>query len=226
MDIIELYTSLINEFENAVIIAGLIFCIGLFGLLIKIRLPFYPTVFLKKVFFIVGVILLISAFLSHFDIYLKGYLTTRVFIWFFLVLAAFLFCFGDRKATSKPLKIIMGLIFFFPSTSILWYFLVPVMGPVLTMSIWGGILGNMENIYYSDKDLRIQKVYQGAMGLKGPPNYFKKGFIFEYDKGFIPGKCYDKPDSIKVYKTDDTISVYYYHSKDDNIYPLLFKLKR
>jgi hypothetical protein len=100
------------------------------------------------------------------------------------------------------------------------------MGPVVSISIWGRILGSTDDIFYSDNEIRIQRVFKGALGPAGPPNLFKKNSILEFDKGIMALNFYESPDSLKVDKTKDTITVYFYHSNKDSLNPVPFKFER
>ncbi len=216
-----------DEFDIALIVVGIVFLIGLFGLIRKIRMSFRATALLKKLFSFVGSVLVVVAILFHFDIYLRGYWTTKIFIWFFILIASLLFTFGNRNALGKAVKVITGITFCFPVASVLWLFIVPFMGPVLTLTIWGHILGNKDDVLYDDNEIRLQRVFKGALGSSGPPYYFKKSGILEFSKGALSVNFYENPDSLKVDKTKDTIIIYFYHnSKDDAINPVSFKFKR
>lgn len=216
-----------DTFQIAIIISGLVFSIGLFGLIKKVRLSTKTTLIGKKLFIILGVILIVAVILAQFDTYLRGYWTTKFLIWLFILIASLLFAFGDRSILTKAWRIFTGIIFYFPLASVLWFFIVPFMGPVLSITIWGHILGDKDDIFYSDKDIRLQRVFHGALGPAGPPNYFKKNGILEFDEGNLSVNFYENPDSLKVEKTKDTITVYFYHSGNyDTINPVPFKFKR
>ena len=215
-----------DTFQLATIISGLVFLIGLFGLIKKVRLSSKTTIIAKKVFVIIGFILLIASILAQFDTYLRGYWTTKFFIWLFILTSSLLFAFGDRVILTKPWKVFTGFIFYFPLASILWYLIVPFMGPVLSITIWGYILGDKDDIFYNDNDIRLQRVFKGALGPAGPPNYFKKSGILEFDEGILSVNFYESPDSLKVDKTKDSVTVYFYHSLKDSVNPVSFKFKR
>jgi len=172
-------------FKLAIVISGLLFLIGLFGLFKKVRLSSPTTVIAKKIFIVLGSILIIAGIIAQFDTYLRGYWTTKSLIWLFIIIASLLFAFGDRQIVTRRWRIFTGLIFYFPSASVLLFFIVPFMGPVLTISIWGRILGDKGDIFYNDNDIRLQRVFKGALGPAGPPNYFKKNGILEFDKGIL-----------------------------------------
>ena len=216
-----------DTFQIAFIIVGLVFLTGLFGLFKKVRLTTKTTAVIKKVFIAIIVALLIAAVLAQFDTYLRGYWTTKALIWLFILIASSIFAFGDRRVLTKPWRIFTGFIFYFPLASVLWFFVVPFLGPVLSLTLWGHILGDKDDIFYCDKDIRLQRVFHGALGPAGPPNYFKKSGILEFDKGVLSVNFYENPDSLKVEKAKDTITVYFYHSSNyDTINPVPFKFKR
>jgi len=153
-----------DTFQIALIIAGLVFAVGLFGLIKKVRLPLRTTIFTKRTFLIFGALLIVAAILAQFHIFFRGYWTTKILIWLFILAASLLFAFGDRAVLAKPLRILAGVVFYFPLASVLWFFIVPFMGPVLSLTIWGHILGDKDDIFYSDNDLRLQRVFRGALG--------------------------------------------------------------
>lgn len=216
-----------DNFEIALIVAGLVFIVGLFGLLKKVRLTSTATSVTKKVLLYLLSLLLIAAILAQFDTYFRGYWTTRILIWLFILSASLLFAFGNRHILTKPWRIFTGIFFYFPLSSILLFFILPFLGPVLIITLWGHILGDKNDIFYSDRELRLQRVFHGALGPAGPPDYFKKNGIFEFDKGTLSVNFYENPDSLKVYKTKDTITIYFYHSGNyDTINPVPFKFKR
>ncbi|HSC54507.1 MAG TPA: hypothetical protein VLC98_12830 [Phnomibacter sp.] len=216
-----------DNFQLASIIAGIVFIVGLVGLIKQVRLTFSSTSIIKKFFLFLLVLLIVAAILAKFDIYFRGYWTTRILIWFFILFASLLFAFGDRFILTKPWRLFTGFIFYFPLASILWFFIVPFMGPVLSITIWGHILGSKDDIFYCDNDIRLQRVFHGALGPAGPPNYFKKSGVLEFDKGLLSVNFYETPDSLKIEKTKDTITVYFYHNRNyDTINPVSFKFKR
>ena len=215
-----------DTFQLATIISGLVFLIGLSGLIKKVRLSSKTTIIAKKVFVIIGFVLIIASILAQFDTYLRGYWTTKFLIWLFILIASLLFAFGDRVILTKFWRVFTGFIFYFPLASILWFFIVPFMGPVLSITIWGRILGDKDDIFYNDNDIRLQRVFKGALGPAGPPNYFKKSGILEFDKGILSVNFYETPDSLKVDKTKDTVTVYFYHNDKDRVSPVSFKFKR
>ena len=216
-----------DTFQIALIIAGLVFTVGLFGLIKKVRLPLRTTTITKRVFLIIGSLLIVATLLAQFHVYLRGYWTTKTLIWLLILTASVLFAFGDRAVVAKPLRIVAGFLFYFPLASVLWFFIVPFMGPGLSITIWGHILGDKDDIFYSDKDLRLQRVFRGALGPAGPPNYFRKSGILEFDKGTLSVNFYENPDSLKVEKTKDSVTVFFYHSGNyDTINPVPFKFRR
>src|SRR5829696_3288004 len=216
-----------DNFQIALIIAGLVFAVGLFGLIKKVRLPLRTTIITKRIFLAIGTVLIVAAVLAQSHVYLRGYWTTKILIWLFILTASLLFSFGDRAALVKPLKILAGVVFYFPLASVLWFFIVPFMGPVLSITIWGHILGDKDDTFYSDRDLRLQRVFRGALGPAGPPNYFQKSGVLEFDRGTLSVNFYENPDSLKVEKTKDSVTVLFYHSGNyDTISPVPFKFKR
>lgn len=216
-----------DNFEIALIIAGLVFVTGLFGILKEVRLSSRATSVTKKLFLFLSTVLVIAAILAQFDTYFRGYWTTRILIWLFILSASLLFAFGDRTILAKPWRIFTGILFYFPISSALLFFILPFLGPVLIITLWGHILGDKNDTFYCDRDIRLQRVFHGALGPAGPPNYFKKNGIFEFDKGTISVNFYENPDSLKIDKTKDTITVYFYHSGNyDTINPVPFKFKR
>jgi hypothetical protein len=221
-----LAATFMDNFQISLIIAGLVFVVGLFGLIKKVRLSFRATTITKKILLFINGVLIVVAILAQFDIYLRGYWTTKFLIWVFVLIASLLFAFGDRLVLTKPWRIFTGFIFYIPIASILWFFIVPFMGPVLSITIWGRILGDKDDIFYNDNDIRLQRVFKGALGPAGSTNYFKKSGILEFDKGILSGNFYETPDSLKVDKTKDTVIVYFYHSDKDSVNPVSFKFKR
>ena len=215
-----------DTFQIAIIISGLVFLIGLFGLIKKVRLSQKITIITKRLFITLSIILIVASILAYFDTYLRGYWTSKFLIWLFIFIASLLFTFGDRVILTKRWRVFTGFIFYFPFASILWFYIVPFMGPVLSITIWGHILGDKDDIFYSDNDIRLQRVFKGALGPAGPPNYFKKSGILEFDKGILSVNFYETPDSLKVDKTKDTVTVYFYHSNKDATNPVSFKFKR
>jgi hypothetical protein len=216
-----------DTFNIGLIFAGIIFIGGLLVLIKKVQLTSKMTITVKKIFIFLCSVLVIAIILAQFDIYFRGYWTTKFFIWLFILTASFLFVSGNRKVFSKAWRIFTGFIFYFPIASILWFFIVPFMGPVISLTIWGRILGDPADCYYNDNEIRIQRVFKGALGPAGPPYYFKKRGIFEFDKGIMSVNLYEDPDSLKIEKTKDSITAYFYHhSSQDISNPISFKFKR
>jgi len=140
-----------NAFQISIVVANLIFIAGLFGLVLKLRVSSNATVVLKSFFSFQCLILCVIIILALFDIYLRGYWTTKFLIWLFMLTASFLFAFGDRQILKDPLLIFTGIIFYFPVASMVISLVIPYMGLFLTFGVWLHIIGDTKRFVMRTK---------------------------------------------------------------------------
>ena len=210
-----------DELRLPLMIIELVFGVGILCRITKFEFSSNVTVILKKVFLFLCFVLLIVFILALFDVYFRGYWSTKVLIWIFMLTASFLYAFGNSKVLTSLWRIFTGIIFYFPLANILIYFLIPLFVPLLAFSIWLHILGDNKAIYYDDEEIRIQ--FPSSEGdYKGWPKLFIKKGIFEFDKGEMLVNYYFDPDSLKVEKTKDLITVYLFKKNFDPV-PFTFK---
>ena len=208
----------------ALIVASVVFIIGVFGLIKKINLPYNAAVTFIYIFYLLGVLLFFCIALSLFGIYFRGYWTTKVIVWLFILIASVICCFVHTSVATKRLKIFTRFLFYFPLASVLMWFLIPFLGAVFALIIWGRVLGDTNDVYYSDSEIRIQKNSEGPLappGLKA----FKLCGMLEFDQGIL--NSYGYPDSVKVSKTADSITIYFFkNTYGITTNPVISKLKR
>jgi len=205
------------------LIAGVVFVIGLFGLIKKLYLPAKTSLVIKRFFIFLCLIVLATFILSLFNVYFRGYWTTKILIWSFILTASLLYSFGNRQILTKPWQIFTAAIFYFPLVSLLLMVIPSFLGTIFSYALWVRLTGDPKAIYYNDNEIRIQKVCTDCdMGFQGLPRYFKKEGLFELDKGELDNGNNLFDNRIKVEKTKDSIIVllYYLNSKP---FPFAFR---
>lgn len=213
-----------NDFQVAALIAALIFILGCLALTFKVRLNIAATRLLNKGFVFFSLLMLILVILAPFDIYLRGYRTTKFLIWLYLFSGSFLFVLGNREVIKQPLRFFSGTLFFYPVISAILIFVIPsFLGTLLSISIWLRIIGDPAAIMYEDKEIRIEKLCHNCDGMEGFPNYYKKSGPLEYFEGELYVGYYFDPDSVSISKTEKLVTVYQYKRGFD---PVSFRFRR
>jgi len=153
---------------------------------------------------------------ANFDIGLRGLWTTRSFIIVTLLTGIFLRFIADKTTVNKFEKWYFRIFSFLPVVTAATL-LIPFIGGVLVMSLFGRLLEPAKDIYYDDNNYRIQSTFVGVLG---PPkmDIYEKTFVFEQrlkESDRFSGGI----DSIKVsYDKDSTrITAYGLYDYDEKL---------
>ncbi|MDD3323154.1 MAG: hypothetical protein PHS59_17110 [Paludibacter sp.] len=183
----------------------------------KWRLNQKTTKAAKLLHFIgLGVCVTVSILTVNFDTGLRGLWTTRVFIIVTLLTGIFLRFIADKTIINRFEKWYFRVFSFLPLVSA-GILLIPFIGGVLVISIFGQLFAPVKEIYYNDKNYRIQTTFVGVLG---PPkvDIYEKTFIFE--KRLKESDRFSEGiDSIKVsYDKDSTrITAYGLYDYDEQL---------
>lgn len=159
------------------------------------------------------VLLIVLAFMAANNIYLRGYWTTKVLIWMFILTAITLFIFGYRPAQRKAERVYLGIFFYSPLTLIPLAF-VPFFGVAMLLSIYGFTIGRTEDTQYSDSRYRLQYTYRGFLAAAAPPDLFVKRGLFEYKEKPLPVEYFGHSDSIRIEPlTENKIEIRFFHHR-------------
>jgi hypothetical protein len=166
---------------------------------------------LRMLHFVIFILLVVLAFLANNNIYLRGYWTTKVIIWMFVLTAITLFAFGYRPSQRKAERFYLGFFFYSPLTLIPLAF-VPFFGIVIPLSIYGFTIGSADDIQYSDSRYRLQSTYRGFLAPASPPDLFVKHGLFEYKEKPLPVDYFGNCDSIRIENLkENEIEIRFYH---------------
>jgi len=142
------------------------------------------------------------------DISFSGQWTSRVVIVGFLLSGVIIYPFSNWVGKSAIEKNYFRLFSFSPILTA-GIFMIPSLGRVLLLSLFGLLTEPVQNIYYEDNKLRIQSTFIGVLG---PPRLeiFKKKGLFEV-RGINFHRNAFGIDSIRVEKSEQEIFVKIYN---------------
>ena len=151
--------------------------------------------------------LTLFALLIHYllDLDLRGVWTSRIIIFGLITTGILFYPFAAKKSISFPEKIYF-LVFSFLPAAIAGIMLVPFIGTLLVLSLWGQLTCPVSKIHYEDKTLRIQSSF--SAGLLGPSqlDIIEKKGLFE--KSHYQSITHDTHfDSLKVSYDEDATRV-------------------
>lgn len=153
------------------------------------------------------------AILSNYNIYLRGYWTTKIIIWIFIFTAIILFAFGHKQTQNKLERIYYGLFFYFPLACIPLCF-IPFLGWGIVLGVYGKTIGEQNDIKYSDNKYRLQHTYKGFIAPAAPPDLYVKHGLFEYKEKPLEVEYLGDCDSIRINEiTDREIKITFYHGE-------------
>jgi len=136
------------------------------------------------------------------DLDLRGIWTSRLIILGWITTGILFYPFAPKKSISTPEKI-----YFITFTSlpvlIAGVLLVPFIGTIIVLSIWGQLTCPVSKIHYEDQKLRIQSSFAGFLGPSQLDVIEKKGL---FEKSHYQSITHDTHfDSLKVsYDPDAT----------------------
>lgn len=169
------------------------------------RLDHKPTRYIKYIhysFLILTVVAVIINFV--FGLHFRGLWTTRLVIIGLLVTGIFFYPFANKAAENKVEKNYFKLFSFLP-IGIAGFLLVPLIGVIFTLTLFGRLTDPASEIFYEDDKLRIQSTY---MGVLGPPqlDIIEKKGLFE--KRHYRSITHDEHfDSLKVQYDEDSTRI-------------------
>jgi len=141
-------------------------------------------------------LLILLSFLAKNNIYLRGYWTTKIIIWIFLITAIILFAFGHRPRQRKTERLYYGVFFYTPLVLIPISF-IPFFGSAILLTIYGFTIGDSSAINYADSKYRLQHTYRGFLAPATAPDLFIKSGLLEHKEDPLTIHYYGS-DSIKI----------------------------
>jgi hypothetical protein len=151
----------------------------------------------RQIHFGLLVLLIILGVLANYNIYLRGYWTTKILIWFYILSAMTLFALGEKTLQKKIERIYYSMFFYFPLVAIPLLFL-PYLGTGIVLGIFGHTIGDSNDIKYSDKNFRLQNTFHGFMAPPSAPDLFVKRGILEYKEEPLDMEYLYRLDSIRI----------------------------
>ena len=142
------------------------------------RLDNKPTYYIKYLHYIFLSLTLVAVVVEFvFGLHFRGLWTTRIIVIGLLITGVFFYPFADKKAENSVEKGYFKLFAVLP-IGIAGFLLIPFIGILFTLNLYGKLTNPASEIFFEDDHLRIQKTYAGAIG----PSQFdiieKKG-LFE-----------------------------------------------
>jgi hypothetical protein len=141
--------------------------------------------------------------LNHFmDLDLRGIWTSRLIIFGLITTGILFYPFAQKKDLFLPEKIYFITFSCLPMIAA-GVLLVPFIGTIIILSLWGQLTCPVSKIHYEDKNLRIQSSFAGLLGPSQLDIIEKKGL---FEKSHYQSITHDKHfDSLKVsYDADAT----------------------
>jgi len=150
--------------------------------------------------FISLILFIISIWIDKYDLSFRGHNSTSIIFNLCIFLAMIIYLFDSLKNILKKS-----------------YFVIIVYG-LFVLSFYYFLFFTIDNhnIYYNDKNYRLETTYKGIMAHATLPDLFVKKGLLE-KKYSLSGKYLIKEniDSIKVLDLKDTIEIQFYHNEKD-----------
>lgn len=197
----------------AYLLTGIFVVIYIYGLIqwnkkVAWRLNPLVSKIIKYVHFVTLLVSLSIGVLNlKLDLGFRGLWTTRIIIITVLISGIFFNFLSNKSILNRFEKIYFRLFSFFPVV-VGGILLIPFIGFVLVASLFGQLISPAENIYYQDRNIRVQSTFLGVLG---PPrlDIYEKDFIFEKHLKRLDYEVYGI-DSINVLYTKDSTRVIVY----------------
>lgn len=176
----------------------LIYSIGLYLWLKKtnFRLSVKASAFVKGLHYCFLFLTVFLILLNHYmQLELRGIWTSRLIIFGLLATGILFYPFAPRKSISTTEKIYFSSFTSLP-VIIAGILLVPFIGTIIVLSLWGQLTSPVSKIHYEDKNLRIQSSFSGFLGPSQLDVIEKKGL---FEKSHYQSITHDTHfDSLKV----------------------------
>jgi hypothetical protein len=201
------------------LLTGILIVFYIYGLIqwnkkVKWRLNPLVSKIIKYVHYVALLISLSTGILNlKLDLGFRGLWTTRIIIITVLITGIFFIFLSHKSILNRFEKIYFRVFSFFPLV-VGGFFLIPFIGFVLIVSLFGQLISPAENIYYQDRNYRVQSTFLGVLG---PPrlDIYEKKFIFEKHLKRLDYEVYGI-DSINVSYTKDSTKVIVYGLYDSD----------
>ena len=158
---------------------------------------------MKRLHYFFLILVVFNLLLHYFlDLDLRGIWTSRLIVFGLLTTGILFYPFAPKKSVSTPEKIYFGLFTGIPIL-IAGVLLVPFLGSIILLSLWGQLTCPVSKIHYEDKKLRIQSSFSELLGPSRLDIIEKKGL---FEKSHYQSITHDTHfDSLKVsYDADAT----------------------
>ena len=133
---------------------------------------------LRKLHLLLAGLLFACWVLASWEIYLKGYWTTKVLGWCFFFSGIILYVLSQKQVSRKIERFYYGLYFCLP-IAVIPICLFPIAGWMIYSTIYTHAMGTKTDIIYSDPHYRIQRVHIGN-GFDATTALFVKKGLFEF----------------------------------------------
>lgn len=171
------------------------------------RLGVKASRFIKSLHYFFLVLTLLSGLIHYaLDLDLRGIWTNRLIIFGLVTTGILFYPFAAKKSVSMPEKLYFGLFSGLPIL-IAGILLVPFLGTIIVLSLWGQLTCPVSKIHYEDNKLRIQSSFSELLGPSRLDIIEKKGL---FEKSHYQSITHDTHfDSLKVsYDADATRVVF------------------
>jgi hypothetical protein len=164
----------------------------------------YSHYFLTTLTILAGLLIIID------DISFRGKWTTRIILIGFLLTGCIIYPLTNWADKSKIEKNYFRLLSFLPTLTA-GFAMIPFLGGVLLLSLFGRLTEPVKDIYYEDSKLRVQSTFIGVLG---PPRLeiFQKQGLFEIRLNKSHRSAADI-DSVRVDKNRDATLVIVYNER-------------
>jgi hypothetical protein len=167
------------------------------------RLSLKGSQYIKWLHYVFLLLTLFSITMHYaFDLELRGVWTTRIIIFGLLTTGILFYPFAVKKSISTLEKIYFMVFSCLPIV-VAGILLIPFLGTVIILSLWGQLTCPVSKIHYEDKNIRIQSSFSELLGPSRLDIIEKKGL---FEKSYFQSITHDTHfDSLSVsYDKDAT----------------------
>jgi hypothetical protein len=155
----------------------------------------------------------------------RGMWTFRFIACLFLLTGIFIYPFGHKSQFNRITKVYFFLFSTLP-TLVGVFLLVPFLGVVIVLSLYGRLSGTGDTLLYDDQSIRVQTTFLGVLG---PPflDIYKKDGVLEKRVYRSSSGWWNKVDSVKTTSESNLFTVRIYHdSSEDTTSPLVVTVRQ
>jgi hypothetical protein len=159
----------------------------------------------------------------QFDIGLRGIWTTRIFVLIALLTGVLFYFVADKAILNKFEKIYFRIFRFFPAVTGA-FLLVPFLGVVIVFSLFGRLFDPVDDIYYEDAHIWMNRSFKGVLAPPGV-DFYTKHFIFEK---LVDSREFNTEaiDSVAVHYDQDSTRIVVYGSPETDGMPKVICIEK